>query len=178
MTICIDHSEPYVTIPIDRRLHIRHVNHRHYLLCHGSPPSPIGCSLSLMNCGGPAIICKPLLSIAVIILCLGKIVAERPVMALQITDMVLARTKVCICRWTCNLRSLRLRACKMCVYVINIHLERLRSTSEYLRTRHALVRPDGSEHDDVSTEPQLRMPHELPFFRNRKQFIKAEGRAE
>jgi hypothetical protein len=48
----------------------------------------------------------------------------------------------------------------MNVEVADVHVDGLRSASEYLRARHALVRPDGSEHDDVRAEPQLRMTDE------------------
>ena len=54
--------------------------------------------------------------------------------------------------WARNSHARRSRTFEMRVEVVNIHAETLRGRAERLRTRQALVRPDGPEHDDVRTE--------------------------
>ena len=64
------------------------------------------------------------------------------------------------------------------VHVLDPDVEPLGRGAQRPRTRNAFAAPDRPDHDDVRPELQLRVPHDVPILRHRKQLDEAEGAAE
>lgn len=129
-------------------------------------------SLSLVSCsaGIPGELLRPHRT--------GKKRRERPGMTLQVASVVFARAEVGVLGRTGNLRACGAGACEMCIEVVHVDAEGLRGGAERLRAGHAVVGPDGAEHDDVGSEFELRVPDVLSLFRRREYFDEPERGAE
>src|SRR5215471_20461212 len=66
----------------------------------------------------------------------------------------------------------------MCVDVADMHAQTLGRSSELLRARGVLVRPDRTQHDQICAQLQLCMPDELAGLRYREQLDETEAVAQ
>src|ERR1700745_1993147 len=99
-------------------------------------------------------------------------------MPLKIGYVILARSEICICGRIQNLGSSGLRMPEVCVRILNIHGEHLSRRTENRRALNTIIRPNRSNHDQILSQRQLRMPDISPRLRNCEDLFESECRTQ